>query len=344
MATLIAQQDFIEDLFIQCGNCPDCTDFNTFLKDDFFGYDLICDFKNAEAFYNASIDNPIFEMLLDKVQEVKCSQNLEYELESDIFYKNLGEQNIFLTNKSNIECETLSKKRGYIFFSIENLSRNWQKIKKLKNSFDYKVTNSEIISEEDRFDSWSKINNFSFPITCIVIFDKYILGDKVNQKLKDNLLPLLLNLTKQNSRNRSLEITIISEFKATDKIESIHLRISRFLKNNEVTSFKLNIIKYVVAFYPSSRDKLHGRTIYTNYIHYRCDDSYNFFKENHKVNNDAELKIRFNLTKKNNSFYYKELNDIKYYLSKISNNQASPNENHKQMFYPDKSNSLFLID
>ena len=335
---LIVENEFIEDLFLTQDENELRKDLYEFLNNDYSGYHLICNFKSQIEYEQALNENPIWEIILDKFETIEYKDTLKIELECKS-QKNI--HSLFLLNISKEECESLTSKFGHLIISNTNLEEKWSTFLSLRKGIQYKVTKSELIPDNIKMDNWKKMNQFYNPINSIIIFDKYVLNDSSNQKMVKNLLPLL-ELILENKKNISpIDITIIAEPKEFGYcIKERYNFIKKHLEEKSITNFNLNIIKHYKEFYPRDFEGLHSRFILTNYFHFKSDDSFNYFKNNGKVNNDADIRISFNLNKNNDCFYKKELNDLKMYLSKINNNIDAPQEKHKLMFYPHKENLL----
>lgn len=340
MASLIAEKDFIDFLFVMDDSNPDFKDLSNFINSEYFGYKLICDFENMEEYIEASKENPIWEMLMDKYSSVQFNPNINKEIHTDVFYDVLDEQNVFLISENEFNCDKLINERGYVFVSKDCVSRHWAKCRLARSNYKFKVTNDNIIPDQNRLDCWTKLSEFSSPLTSIIIFDKYILNDKTNQKLKDNLYKLLELFFVNNKIKKGIDLTIISDFKDDQDVINAYNNIDSFLALNNFTNVKLSIIKHDKAYYPSNFEGLHYRTIITNYFRFKCDDSFNFFKSNGKINNDAELNITFNLDIGNRPFYDKEIKDLKRYISKLQNFPPETQIPNKINYHKCKTNSL----
>lgn len=336
--TMILENEFIEQLFLNQSDNKIIEDFYEFILSDFAGYNLICDFNNSDDYEKAVSENPIWELILDKIDTVIFNSSLKTEIQDDQFYETIGEHNIFLTTHCEKTCSDLSYEKGYIYLSDENISTVWESYTKDKRNNMFKVSNSEIIPDELKFNCWSKLENFSKPLTSIIIFDKYILNDISRQKMIHNIFPLFNYLLHNINKEKDITITIICEPKDWN-IEHRQKQINAFFISKGFSNIKVNIIKHFKTFYPNGFEGLHGRVIFTNYYHLRSDDSFNYFN-NKKVNNDADLKINFCLSKTNKFFYMKELSDIKRYVSKLKNNPKSPKKEHRLLFFPNKINYL----
>ncbi|WP_024479276.1 hypothetical protein [Cellulophaga baltica] len=337
---LIVENEFIEDLFLTQNDNELRKDLYEFLNTDYSGYHLICNFKNQIEYENALNENPIWEIILDKFETIEYKKALKIELECKS-QKNI--HSLFLLNISKENSESLTSKFGHLIISNSNLEEKWAPFYSLRKGVQYKITKSEMIPDSIKMDNWSKMNQFYNPINSVIIFDKYVLNDSSNQKMVKNLFPLLELILVDKKNILPVNITIITEPKEFGYcIKDRHKSIIKYLKTKGITNFNLNIIKHYKEFYPMDFEGLHSRFILTNYFHFKSDDSFNYFKNNGKVNNDADIRISFNLNKNNDCFYKKELNDLRKYLSKINNNADAPKEKHKLMFYPNKENLLIL--
>jgi|GEM_PF-2545761 len=340
MTTLSATKDFMDTLFIEA-NLDEChSDLIQFLQNDTFGITLISDFESVTEFTAALQENPLWEILLDKYDKIKFNPNLNNDLKKEEFYQKLSEQNIFLTSLDYNECDALSKQRGYIYVSSNDIVKSWDRIKTIRRNTSFKVTNDARFPSTMKFDNWSKLNDFFLPVTSIVIFDRYILGDKTNQKLKDNLFKILEKLC-LNNLAKPLNLTIISDFDTDDQIIQSYKKIEAFFVDTSITNIKLNILRHDKNKYPPDFEGLHYRLILTNYLRIKCDDSFNFFKSNGRVNNDADMHIGFHACSSKKCFYDKELSDIKRYVSRLKNHSADVQLENKIFYYTDKDNYLF---
>lgn len=335
---MILENEFIEQLFLNQSDNEIIKDFYEFILSDFTGYNLICDFNNTDEYEKAVSENPIWELILDKIDKIIFNSSLKTEIEHNDFYETIGEHNIFLTTHSEKKCSDLSNKKGYIYLSDENISTVWNDYTKDKRNNTFKVSNSDIIPDELKFNCWSKLTDFSKPLTSILIFDKYILNDISHQKMIHNIFPLFDNLLHNINKNKDITITIICEPKNWN-IEQRQKQVNAFFVSKGFTNVTVNIIKHLKVFYPNNFEGLHGRVIFTNYYHLRSDDSFNYFNKK-RINNDVDLKINFCLSKTNKLFYMKELSDIKRYVSKLNNDPNNPKEEYKILFYPNKVNYL----
>ena len=342
MKTLVVQGEFIKDLFLSNNSSNDhINSLCKFLTKEFSAYNLICDFSNVNDYQEASLENPIWELMLDKINEIKYVTNLDSMIKSDDLYNTIGEHNLFLTTCSSEECDNLMADRGYLYLCIENIELQWEIFNLCKNGYQFKVTSSTIIPESNRLNDWNKIEKFAVPFTSIIIFDKYILKNKALQKIDDNLCPLLKRLLLRQPKKKSVQITILCDLEDRETLKEKHTLVMEALNKAGIKNVNLNIIKYDKSLKPIQCDSIHSRFILTNYLHISSTDSFNFFQPKGKINNDSDVIFKFNLPNKNFCFFSKELNDVKSYLNGINNNPNCPVEKHRELYFSTKDNYLF---
>jgi hypothetical protein len=340
MRVLTATQNFMEKLFVEYDLDEYSSDLLQFIKSETFGVTLICDFSSISEYKEAMLDNPLWELLLDKSDKIKFNTNIENDVFEDTFYQRLDEQNLFLLSLDEVACEQLSEYRGYVYVSSANIGNAWKPIKLIRENSTLKVTKEQSFPEILKFDNWSKLEDRYLPLTSMIIFDKYILCDKSNQKLKDNLYKLL-KIFCSNKLAKPLKLTIISEFNSDNQIKSAYDQIIQYFGENDIGNVELNIIRHDKNEYPSDFEGLHSRQILTNNLRIKCEDSFNLFKANGKINNDADITFSFNMSFNSSAFFEKEVKHLKRYIGKLKNKADDCQVSQKMYFYLDKENYLF---
>lgn len=340
MTTLATTKEFIDTFFINSDKDEYHTDLFQFFQKEIFNVQLVCDFNSADEFVLALSDNPYWELMMDKYDKIIFNPRLDEELTANSFYDNLNEENIFFTSLSIEQCRELQQTRGYIYISSEDISKSWQPIKHIRDHSLLKVTNHPKFPSVLKFDSWDKIDDFLLPLTSLVIFDRYIFSDSGNQRLVDNLFKLLEKVC-ANVLLRPLNLTIISEFENDNQLISSYNKVEDFFSQKGISNICFNIVKHDKSKYPSDFEGLHSRLILTNNLRFKCEDSFNFFKRNGKVNNDADIHVSLHMCHSRKCFYEKELSDIKRYVSRLHNHPPETLLANKIFYHPNKSNYLF---
>jgi hypothetical protein len=339
MTTLTVTKDFLDVFFVNSDKDEYHKDLFRFFKDEIFGVRLICDFSSIDEFKSALIENPYWEILMDKYDDVNFHPRLNEELSKNTFYEKLNEVNIFFSSLSINDCQRLSKERGYIYISSEDISISWKPIKFIRDNGLLKVTNDPKFPTTIKFDTWDKIDKYCIPSTSVLIFDKYIFSDSKNQRLTDNLFKMLKKIC-LNSLVKPLTLSIISEFDTDHQIINAYKKIDAYFNENGINNITFNILKHDKGKYPLDFEGLHYRLILTNNLRIKCDDSFNFFKKNGKINNDADIHISLHMCQPLKCFYDKELNHIKRYVSKLDNLSSETQLVNKIYCYPNKYNYL----
>jgi hypothetical protein len=139
----------------------------------------------------------------------------------------------------------------------------------------------EYLLSENEFNSWTVMNKFSLlPIRKVIIEDPYILSDTFNQKITENLIPLISNLLVDQNERSSLYIytsTVLNTYEE-DKGKKIEKALKE--RYNLLLS---RLSKYVdqVVFIESNTSKKeyyqHDRFLYTPYGLISIGEGFNLF-------------------------------------------------------------------
>jgi hypothetical protein len=146
------------------------------------------------------------------------------------------------------------------------------------------------------FYDWNQINQFSHPFNQMLILDLFILRNDTNQRIENNLTPLLQCLCAYNpngpQRTTIISNCICSDNKKDKSNKYIEKAFSLVANNISLKDFK--IIYYddkTVAVNKQIKDE-HDREIITNYLVYSCGAGWNIFKDNGDVNHRTTITIR----------------------------------------------------
>ncbi len=95
------------------------------------------------------------------------------------------------------------------------------------------ITPSDVDESAFSFTNWRQLSIFKHPFRNLLILDLYLLGNKSNQKCKDNIIPLL-NSFSSFINNSTFELTIVTkeipgarDGNPVDKIEESYANINR---------------------------------------------------------------------------------------------------------------------
>lgn len=270
--TLVLQKEILDDLFLRENEFQP---FLNFLKKNFRNYNLIINHNDCVELQQHSEENPIIEILLDKILNITYLFDLDNVLITNQIGNYCNQRTIILCNLDDADCNSRLENSGFLYFNLNSLNK-WNFFNDIIYSKSLKVSCDSNIPNEYKFVEWSNITNFLKYCNSVIIFDKYIFCDKSNQKIQDNLYLFLENLFQINSNH--IQLTIISEFEKDD-ILKYHQETNSYLTSKGITTFDLNLVHHTKALYPRNFEGLHSRFILTNYLHILSNDSFNFLNK-----------------------------------------------------------------
>jgi len=289
------------------------SDFCRFLKGT-TDMTVITNHNNYEEFVQQIKEDPILELLINNGPvPVITDPTFATEINNSSYYQSGSPFKLFLITFDNAKCETLCKRFGYEFISPENFEKKWNVYSGERQDSKRKVTNNAKLNPQQRFDSWNSLQEFAHPVNSILINDSYILIDQPNQTIRDNLSKLLMELSQRGPKSVPLEIIICSDPPAKFQVnfKQKHAKITAELdlllgKDN----YKLNLIKY----------SSHSRFILTNYFLIRCENSFNFFRQDgHLMSDNPRIEFLFVFSPKERQLVLDDLRELKVRVSKLEN-------------------------
>jgi len=331
-ATFILQKEVVDDLFIRE---DEFKTFLKFIKKNFRNYTLITDYADEKQFIEHSLENPILEILIDKFDRIKYIPNLKLLLENKGILNQTSKRSIVISNISESICDDYLNNHGLLFFNLTSL-KNWKLYDDVISSKSIKVTKSTNYPNNLKFSNFNDFTKYLKYCNSLIIFDKFLFENKTDQKIVNNLYPLIESVLKTN---KTMEIMIISEFK-DEMIKQHYNAINSHLSKKGFSNFNISLVHHHKPFYPKKFEGLHSRFILSNYLHIRSNDSFNFFNDRGDFNNLADIDIALNLTSENSYSYERDLDAVKIYINKIKNEGNCPNKTLRVTYYLDKVNSL----
>ncbi|MDZ7740204.1 MAG: hypothetical protein U5Q03_00125 [Bacteroidota bacterium] len=316
---MILDREFIDNFFISYDRENDThTDFFEFLR-LVINFELVINIPDFDTLEDAARENPLIRFLTQKVPKVVFEKNLNKKITDESFLKADAPVKLFLVENGFEDCEEKLSINGFEIFNNRVLIEKWGKYSKKLKPHKFKVTKSKSLPKDYKFDSWEKIKEFTHPIHSIVIFDRYILKNTSNQKIRDNLVPLLKSLLHASHDGQKIHVTIITVIK--DKygkpafnLKNISSEIILELKKDIKADLQLDIIGYEKAFEPKDISGLKSRRIYTNYFIVKSDDSFNYFKPNGGINNRSDIEFEFLFDNFSFSSFTEDMYDLKNML------------------------------
>jgi hypothetical protein len=211
----------------------------------------------------------IFNLLTDNQPDYSVVGSFE---EYFSLNASLPDQTIVLT-KTPISCKENIESKGVIWLSWDNYE---DRLKLIINSL-----HQEYLLSENEFDTWALLKKFSIiPINKVIVEDPYILSDTLNQKIIENIIPLISNLLEaQNGRSCLYIYTsqVLNDYEERRNIsldDAIntrhHLMLSRLSKCvSQLLFIESNVSKK--EYYQ------HDRYIYTSFGFISCGKGFNLF-------------------------------------------------------------------
>lgn len=195
-------------------------------------------------------------------------------IKNHLFEKSNFEQTIVFLDKEEVWIKEAEQK-GVLCFSSNTYQEN---ILKIIDNIHFKVDLSE------PFVSWGFLKCFSvLSFNKLKISDSYILSDKTNQKVDDNIIPILAMLLENRDGEIKVEtltkdLNPISDEQRhkEEKARKIHKKLNRlFAKSKAKFTIVMNDI--------NSRFVMHDRNIATNFSLLDSGQGFNLIP--HKVSN-----------------------------------------------------------
>jgi len=333
MSHLILEKDLLDEIFVLSENFQNVIEF---IKQHLFGFDLICDFKSEEELKESFNENPLIEFIIENINSIKYNPNLKNDIISNVIFDKIGENNIFLICIDTLSINKIKRVKPYLFYNQDNLIDFDKFLAQNNNTKILKVSKDQTIPSDLVFQNWTNLDFCFKNINSLIILDNYILSESKSCTLQDNFLSLLDEISKSKYE---LFLTIITEFKDFEDLNSKYNSINKYIKDNNY-KIEINLINHQKHFYPRDFEGFHSRFILSNYYYIISTDSFSYFKPNGKIINSADLIISCNLFKSGNILFRKELKSINEYFKKIVNDDQSPSKLLKLMYHPTKINPL----
>ena len=183
--------------------------------------------------------------------------------------KSIDVQTLFFLNENRTKCERLKKKNGLSFYSIDDYILGWRKL-----NFNFKSAIYSANKQDNRFKSWSIINEYVEAISDIVLIDAYIFSDQ--SLLESNLYRIIESLGKRLLNKVNLTIVSYSDSRTPINIEAKYKALRDFFE-------QMNLAINLSIVLTKQSNKQHDRAIITNYFMINSGDSFNYFNSKGEV-------------------------------------------------------------
>jgi hypothetical protein len=259
---------------------------------------IITNYSGFEEVENDDEGFLFFEMLFEN--DAELSFNADLSKDGVIEYSQSGGYKIFFVEYDLENLISLRRNIGYAFIGNENFKSAW-------SLFQEKMIFKTIDAPFDKndpslFKDWSDFSHFKkVPVNSIIICDKYILSNKRNAEIKNNLLKILENLIPEDYLG-TLDLLIISEkideLSGQDellKVKKIAGQIHSLLAKYKNIKFKICIAKNQKSFKPRDGMELHDRIIYSNYYTIESTAGFSLYINNkERITSNSNIRMYFN--------------------------------------------------
>jgi len=307
-------------------------DFCNYFLRNLKKFRLITNYRDLDDLKKNSENSPLLELIIEQLPVIVLMDEMTKNNSALSFPVNGSPFKLFLTDQSNQYCELNRKRFGLEYLNVHNLSDRWKLYFSHNPLINRKTTQDTDVPDEFRFDSWDKLRTFAHPLNSILIVDYYLLKWKVKNdfhlNLKNNIIPMLVNLLAQASTDIPVEILIISQvmenqfLTPAERIKYSKETIESELRKNSILNVNLSIVIHDKANYPSELEAFHDRAIFTNYFYIESGMGFSLFKDKgfrKKVTGNTEMKFRFNFNVQNIFSLHKDLKNINTYCKKLTN-------------------------
>ena len=292
-------EDFLNQIIIKSKNY----DFVTSIKEK--------DFQNLLTKHQ----DPIIRSLSDNCKSIEYGSSIENVItDSSTIHK------ILLVNNSITKINNNSIE----YFNSENIQQKWVQYSTLRDDFSLPTTNDYDLGPEEKFYSWNNLKRWKHPVSKIYIYDKYLLVDKKNQSIKNNLLPMLSQLSEFSDNELEIRIFTLKETLCVEhKNKSIEQKIKSifYLFEKEFENINLSI-----SLYENSDDFFwlqHDRILLTNYYLIDRGAGFNIFDSNNEIKDNSEMNFKFVFHRKNYPSFSKRRENIDELMHLVESNSSS---------------------
>ena len=252
------------------------------------GYELFTNFEEKD-FLNLILVNPFARFIVDglEIMDYGC-------LVDDFLIDKSSMHKILLVNNYD---DKKFLDTTYEYISSDDVIEKWQIYTPKRDDLNLPTTLDESLLASERFSSWDDLLRFKHPLIDIYIYDNYLLVDGDNQRIKDNLIPLLVSLNKMSKNKKTIklfcfenQIMPFDERAIDEKVSDIKSWIEDAIGNCDVEVIRLS---------SKSKSRLHDRYIITNLFMIERGAGFNIFKADGSIDDFSSMLFRFIFLKRN---------------------------------------------
>jgi len=302
-------------------------------------FKLITNYQSIEEMATNEKDSIFLELFADKMNqriEFVGEKTKEEWIEESI--SNSGGFKIFLVELEDMAFDFFSSTAGYEFISTKNLEVVWKKYitKEVKKSIDIPPNSKD----SDLFNEWRDLEMVkNSPTNSIIVVDKYILCDKSNQKIEDNLIPILDMIIPSKYFGRLDVLIIAEEIKSIErnrltevKVKEILDRFKKYFSKYQSIDLRFKILIHDKSFYPKDSMNFHDRFIYTNYYTLESGAGFNLFEGKKRICANSKVEIHFNFQSYYMRILPRHMEGLEKYIEKVKRMEVMKD---RFKFYPD---------
>lgn len=291
-------------------------------------YDFYCQFfkrvRGVEVYINIESSEEIQALISSNelywhLSEINSpvSFNFNERLNDPEFYEDGAVSKFFLVE--DCDEEQLQNQFNCYFISNKSLKEKWRLFLSDREDRELLVKSNPEAEETGVFRSWKDLDKFKHKASNILVFDVYVMANKKNQEIKDNLVPCISQLIK-NTKGGAKELTIFTR-ELNQNQQNFWLKPDgdRLLSHLSPLSSriqKINFIKYETTRIKGG-DLEHNRCILTNYFYLKLPAGINVFKSNGQVNHRDEITFDSILKNSTRKMVKELLKNLKEYKNKL---------------------------
>lgn len=235
-------------------------------------------------------------------------------------------------------------KYGYENIQSAEFNKKWVLFYSRRHDKEMLVSSDPDLPEAKKFDSLQKLIHFAHPFHSLIIFDLYVLCDKPNERIHNNLLPILETLIRNNPNTHEIDVLILTKLDNFNTEAKYHEIKNRLNKSFEADRINLTIVLYNKNTKPKKSQNLGIRRLYTNYFEITADKGFNFFTEKQQPGQLQEVKFHFIFSGDRSFFCKKFLKEFKDYIKKVEDKPRIGSQAPRKYIYPHKNNRLIDLE